>query len=141
MKNLRLMQDTSLNDLGNEYELHPGSVLPEKLSPALAEPSNNTGSERGYETLAHDTFSRRDVEKWVRVIGKVMAFGAQGHIFCSDLMLCHWNRNLCAVNDKVEDVEEGFKGQTAKVSELVEVGSQALMYFKRSGVYSRDTRR
>lgn len=48
-------------------------------------------------------------------------------------MLSHWNKSHRTAKEKVEDVEEDFRGYKEKISELFEVEGQALLCFKRLG--------
>lgn len=80
------IEETSLKDLELEYELEPRFVLTGKVSLVQADLPYSTCCARGQSSSAQDLFSKRDVESTVRVIGTVIASGAYGSIFCSDLM-------------------------------------------------------
>lgn len=85
MKKYRFVLDTLLTNLGNGYELEAGSVLTEKSSLALIDQPYKTRSAQGQWSSARDVFPKRDMEDPAKVVDSIMAPGAHGHIFCSDL--------------------------------------------------------
>lgn len=54
IKKYYLIRDTSFNDLGEEYELEPGSVLTEKVDLVLTDPPYSTRGAGGQSGSAHD---------------------------------------------------------------------------------------
>lgn len=56
-------------------------------------------------------------------------------------MFFHWNKNLSAHKELVEDVEKGPEKSKVRTSRLFEIQFQALIYSRRKGVYSRNLRR
>lgn len=56
--------------------------------------------------------AKRNIENVEKVMSSVMASGAHGHMFCSDLVFFHWNTSLRPQAKMVEYVEadpEGLK--------------------------------
>lgn len=101
-------------------------MLTENVNLILVDPLYSTRRTRGQPDRAHDVFSKRDTTGAVRVLGKVMAPGADGRTICSKLMLHDWNRCLCADNEKVEDMEGDLEKE--KVPDVLEMEGQAALY-------------
>lgn len=74
------------------------------------------------------------MEDAVRLMGRVIASGANGHIFCLDLMFYYWNTNLHAAKQEVEDVEGDLKGKKQKALKAFKMEDHVLLYIKRTGV-------
>lgn len=82
----RFFQDISFSDLKDEYKLKTGSVFSEKVNLLLANPPRITRSARGPSNSAHEMFSKKIMKESVRVSGSLVATGAHGHIFCSNVV-------------------------------------------------------
>lgn len=89
IRNCRFIRETSVNDFEDEYAFKSGSLLTVKVSLVLSDPPYSTRRGRGQSSCAHDVFSKKEMKDAVRLLGSVMAPGAQGHVFCSDLMSHH----------------------------------------------------
>lgn len=75
---------TLFNNLEDEYSLETGAALTKKGALVLASPLYSTHSAGSQSKPAHDVFSKRNMEKAVRLIENVRAFEAHEHIFFLD---------------------------------------------------------
>lgn len=73
-------------------------------------------------------------------MGNVLAPGAQGHLFCLDLMFRRWRASFCTAEKRVKNVEKNSERGKEKMSEVFDVEDQALLYTKRLALSNRDVR-
>lgn len=127
------IRDTLPNDFGEEYELETGSVLTEIVIPVFVSPPYSMQSACGQSNFAQDVFLKRDMEKAVKLVGKVMAPAAHEHIFWSGVMFYHLNKSPRKAEEEIEDVKVVSKGKKKNVSEVLKAEDQVLLYTKRHG--------
>lgn len=110
-----LIQDTFFDDLEDKYQLLTGSVLTENMSLVPAYLLCSTRSARIQPSSAHDVFLKRNIENVLKIMGDVMAPGAQGHIVCSDLPIHRCISSLRAAKEEAETVKGDLEGGRGKV--------------------------
>lgn len=85
MEKYCFVKNTFFNEPEDLHELERGFARRENVKIVLGSPSYSTRYARGEASFAHDVFCRENVEKAVKILSGVIAFGAHGPIFCSEL--------------------------------------------------------
>lgn len=137
-KKYYLIRDTAFHDIENNYELESVFNLTEKVNLVLAILPYITCRARGHSSSAHGLLPKRDMKGAVSLGGKIMAFGAHGHMFGLEVAIHKYNRSLCTATEKVECVRGELEAEKRRRRKFFDLKGQPFVGSKHLGVYIRD---